>query len=66
MGTRIYVVQDNADGELYLVESFDATRALAFIASQGYLEAKPISATTLAKMLEQGYKVQQAHKSKEV
>jgi hypothetical protein len=63
--TRIYGVQDTRDGSITLVESFDATRALAFVAKANY-DVKPVSALTLGKMLAQGYVVQQAHKSQEV
>ncbi len=63
--TRIYGVQDNKTGDITLVESFDASRALAFVAKVNY-DVKPVSATTLAKMLEQGYTVQQASVKKEI
>ena len=65
MGTRIYGVQDNRTGGVVLVESFDASRALAFVAKANY-DVKPVSASSVAKMLAQGYMVYQAQKSKEV
>lgn len=61
--TRIYGVRDNKTGDVVLVESFDANRALAFVAKAHY-EVQPVSASTVAKMLAQGYTVFQAQKSK--
>ena len=63
MGTRIYGVQDNRTGDIVLVESFDASRALAFVAKAHY-DVKPASASQVAKMIAQGYTVFQAQVSK--
>lgn len=63
VGTRIYGVQDNTTGNVMLVEAFDAPRALAFVAKENY-DVKPMSASAVAKMIAQGYKVMQAQVSK--
>ncbi len=63
--TRIYGVQNNSNGDVVLVEAFDASRALAFVA-KNHFDVKTVSALTLAEMMKQGYTVFKAHKSEEI
>ena len=59
---RIYVVQDNSNGEFTLVEAHNSSMAVAYAASAQF-KAEVVGSSQLLKLIEQGYKVESSTKT---